>query len=209
MKTIAIVSQKGGAGKTTLAIHIATKANEKKIISLILDTDPQATASSWSEWREGKEPEVVDCASPPLLGKKIAQAQKLGAQLIIIDTPPHAEAMAREACKFADLILIPCRPRAFDMDAIGISADLAKSSNKPAFVIFTAGQTNAPAIYKEAREAIIENYGVDVAPVILPERAIFHHATGKGQSAQEAEPKGKAAQEVAKLWDWLSQELGL
>lgn len=209
MKTIAIISQKGGAGKTTLAIHIAASACNNGYVSLILDTDPQATASSWSEWRNGAEPEVVDCASPPLLGKKLKQAEELGANLVIIDTPPHAEAMAREACKFADLILIPCRPRAFDMDAIGITADLAKSTDKLAFVIFTAGQINAPAIYKEAREAIDEGYNIPVAPVILPERAIFHHATGKGQSAQEAEPNGKAAIEVSMLWAWVSEQVGL
>ena len=60
MRTVAIISQKGGAGKTTLALHLATAAHAAGVVSLILDTDPQATASRWSQWRDGAEPEVID-----------------------------------------------------------------------------------------------------------------------------------------------------
>lgn len=202
MQTIAIVSQKGGAGKTTLALHLATAAHAAGVVSLILDADPQATASRWSQWRDGAEPDVIDCASPPLLAKKLDQAAELGAELAVIDTPPHADSMSAAACRVADLILVPCRPRAFDLDAIQTTADLVKASGKPGFVVFMAGPQRAIHLYREAAE-IVSGFGLAIAPVLLSERAAYHHATGAGKAAQELEPGGRAAEEVAALWNWV------
>ena len=208
MITVAIASQKGGAGKTTLAIHLAAAAAGAKLVTLIVDTDPQATASRWGQWRGGGDPEVIDCASPPLLPKKLAEAAALGAELAMIDTPPHADSMAAAACRAADLILIPCRPRAFDLDAIQTTADLVKASGKPAFVVFTAGPQRAVNLYREAAE-LVRSFGLEVAPVVMSERAAYHHSTGEGKTAIETDPDGKAAEEVAALWAWLSQQVGV
>ena len=214
MKTISIISQKGGAGKTTLAIHLAAAGVGAGLSTLILDADPQATASQWSQWRGGSDPEVVDCASPTLLSRKVQQAADLGADLVIIDTPPHADIMAREACKIADLILIPCRPQAFDLSAVETTADLVKAAGKPAFVVFMGGPQRAPATYKDARELIeggegVAGMGVPVAPVMLTQRAIYHHSTAQGKAAHESEPEGKAAEEITALWTWISEHVNL
>jgi chromosome partitioning protein len=208
MQTISIISQKGGAGKTTLALHLATAATASGLVTLVVDTDPQATACAWHTWRGGLEPDVIDCASYALLSRKLEQAAKLGADLAIIDTPPHADIMAREAGKVADLLLIPCRPRAFDLDAIQTTADLARASGKASFVIFMAGPPIAPIIYQEAEE-LIKQLGLVVAPVKLPERAAFHHSVSEGKTAQEIEPLGKAAKDVANLWAWICQQLNM
>lgn len=207
MRTIAILSQKGGAGKTTLALHLAAAGEAAGFVSLVVDMDPQATASKWAEWRQGVAPEVID-SPPALLPRKLAAAEGQGAQLVVIDTPPHAEAAAYEAAKLADLILIPCRPRAFDLDAIQMTAALAKRAGKPAFVVFMAGPPNAPKLYAEAAE-VVAGYGIDAAPVIFPERAAFHHSTGQGRVAAEFEPAGKAAQDVAALWVWVSEHVNM
>lgn len=207
MPTITIVSQKGGAGKTTLAIHLATANHLAGQISLIVDTDPQATASQWGQWRSGEAPDVIDCASHAPLPRKLAQAVELGAEFIVIDTPPHADIMAREACRAADLILIPCRPRTFDLSAARTTAELVKASGKPAFVVFVAGPPKASILYAEAAEVIAAT-GLPMAPVMLPERGDFHHSTGAGRTAQEFAPKGKAAADVAALWSWVSQQVG-
>lgn len=208
MRTIAIVSQKGGAGKTTLAIHLATEA-AKSQVALILDTDPQATASRWGEWRGGADPEVIDCGAPSLLAGKLAKAADLGADLAVIDTPPHADAMARQASRLADLILIPCRPRAFDLAAIEATAELVRSSGKPAFVVFNAGPPRAPLIYKEAAGVVAEAFRLPIAPVVLPERAAFHHSTAGGRTAPEHDVEGKAASEVRALWAWTRAQLDM
>jgi len=214
MRTISIISQKGGAGKTTLAIHLAGAAIGAGLSTLILDADPQATASQWNQWRGGAEPEVVDCASPTLLPRKVKQAADLGADLVIIDTPPHADIMAREACKIADLILIPCRPQAFDLSAVETTAELVRAAGKPAFVLFMGGPQRAPTTYRDARELIeggkgVEGMGVPVASVMLTLRAIYHHSTAQGRTAMEVEPNGKAAEEIAALWTWTREHVNL
>lgn len=208
MQTIAIVSQKGGAGKTTLAVNLAAEAAKSRI-ALIVDTDPQATASRWAQWRGGGDPEVVDCGAPSLLAGKLAKAAELGAELAVIDTPPHADAMARQAARLADLLLIPCRPRAFDLAAIEATAELVRSSRKPAFVVFNAGPPRAPHIYREAANLIGGEFGLQIAPVVLPERAAFHHSAAAGRTAPEHETQGKAADEIRALWAWATEQLGV
>lgn len=208
MQTVAVISQKGGAGKTTLAIHLAAAASAAGFVSLVVDTDPQATASTWHTWRGDMDPDVIDCAAHALLSKKLQQAAELGADFAVVDTPPHADIMAREACRVADLLLIPCRPRAFDLDAVRTTAELAKASAKPAFVIFMAGPPRAPVVYQEAGE-VVAQFGIEVAPIMLPERAAFHHSVGGGKTAPEIEPEGKAAEDVAALWAWVSERVNL
>ena len=208
MRTVAVISQKGGAGKTTLAVHLAAAATAAGFVSLVVDTDPQATASTWRAWRGDVDPDVIDCAAHALLAKKLAQAAELGAEFAVVDTPPHADIMAREACRVADLLLIPCRPRAFDLDAVKTTIELATASGKVAFVVFTAGPTRAPLIYAEAG-GLIEKLGIAVAPVMLPERAVFHHSVGAGKVAAELEPESKAAADVAALWAWVSRAVNM
>ena len=204
MLTIAIISQKGGAGKTTLAIHLGTAAHAAGLPAVIVDTDPQATASRWGKWRAGKDPDVIDCASHSLLPDKLAALARAGAAFAVIDTPPAADIMAREACRAASLLLIPCRPRAFDLDAVRTTAELAKASGKPAFVVFMAGPPRGAVLYPEASE-LVQRIGLQVAPVMLPERAAFHHSVAEGKAASEIEPGGKAAGDVARLWKWVSK----
>jgi chromosome partitioning protein len=151
MRTVSVISQKGGAGKTTLAIHLAAAAAADGRVALIVDTEPQATVSRWSGWRSGAEPEVIDCGAPALLARKLAQAAELEAELVVIDTPPHADAMARQAAGLADLILVPCRPKAFDLAAIEATAELVQASRKPGYVVFMAGPPHGRLIYREPR----------------------------------------------------------
>ena len=138
---------------------------------------------------------MIDCAAHALLPKKLQQAAELGAEFVVIDTPPHADIMAREACRAADLVLIPCRPRAFDLDAIQTTAELVRTSGKPAFVVFMAGPPRAPLLYAEAGQ-LVQQLGLPVAPTVLADRAAFHHSTEQGKphrrSNQVDEPLRKS-----------------
>jgi chromosome partitioning protein len=207
MPTIAVISQKGGAGKTTLALHLAAAAQESGRVALVIDTDPQATASQWAAWRHDAPPEVID-SPPPRLAAKVAQAAAQGAEVIVIDTPPHADSAARAAVEVADLVLIPCRPSAFDLSAIQTTAKLVQLLKKPAFVVFTAGPPNAPRIYAEAGE-LVESYGTPACPIILPDRAAYRHASAEGRSVLETEGAGKAAEEVRQLYAWTCKHLDM
>ena len=207
MTTVAIISQKGGAGKTTLALHLAVDAQDAGRVSLIIDTDPQATASQWGSWREDKPPEVID-SPPPRLAAKVEQAQEQGAQFVVIDTPPHADSAARAAVETADLVLIPCRPSAFDLAAIQTTVKLVQLLRKPAFVVFTAGSPNAPRMYEEADE-LVESFGISACPVQLPDRAAYRHASAEGRTVMETEPDGKAANEIQQLYKWTCRQIDM
>jgi chromosome partitioning protein len=206
MLTIAVVSQKGGAGKTTLALHIAVAAELAGYGTVLVDMDPQGTAEAWSEWRKEKPPTVIP-AKTATLAKTLERAEGHGAEFIVIDTPPLAEAEARAAARAADLVLVPCRPNAFDLHSIKTTADLTNFAAKPAFAVFNSGPANAPKLYIETAELVTE-LGLKVADPRLSDRATFRHATGSGQAAQEAEPHGKAAAEVEKLWRWICKQVG-
>src|ERR1035437_699763 len=137
MKTIAIISQKGGAGKTTLAIHLAVAAILAKKMTAIIDLDPQASATGWGDHRKSDEPAVVS-AQPARLPQVLDAAREQGVALAVIDTAPHSESTALAAARLSDLILIPCRPAILDLRAIHSTIDLAKLAGKPSAVVLNA-----------------------------------------------------------------------
>ncbi len=202
MPTIAIVSQKGGSGKTTLALHLATSAVYAGHPAGIIDTDPQATAAAWGDWRGEFLPEVVTC--PPVrLFSTVERVRRAGAEVVVIDTPPHGDTASREAVRVADLVLIPTRARAFDLHALEATAGLLAYASKPAYVVFNAVPSRASRMLAEAGKAA-EALGLSVCPLHFGERAAFHRSSGTGEVAGEIEPEGKAANEVAALWNWVS-----
>lgn len=204
MKTIAIVSRKGGAGKTTIAVHLAVAAEAAGLTTALFDLDPQASAVLWSDHRGEAMPAVVP-AQAPRLTALLDQARRQGADLVLIDTAPHADAMASDAAATADAVLIPCRPSSFDLDAIGASIRLARAAGKPAFVIVNA----APVQGTEEAEtkAALEAAGVAVAPVTLHQRKAYSARIHEGRTAQEHEPKGKAAGEINGLLLWVCDKV--
>lgn len=206
MPTIAIVSQKGGSGKTTLALHLATCAAYEGKGSCVIDTDPQATAAAWGDWRGEFLPQVMTC--PPVrLSSTIDRARRSGTETIVIDTPPHGDTAAREAVRAADLVLIPTRARAFDMHALEATAGLMAYAGKPAFVVFNAVPSRASKMLEEAA-ASARGLGLEVCPLHFGERAAFHRSSASGEVAAELEPEGKAAGEVSALWAWVRERLG-
>lgn len=206
MKTIAILSQKGGAGKTTLAIHLAVAAEASGQSAAIIDLDPQASAMSWKDSRQDDTPAVVS-AQAARLGAVIEAAKRGGAWLTIIDTAPHSESASLAAARAADFILIPCRPAILDIRAISNSIDIARLAAKPAAVVLNSVPPRG-SLAEDASEAVA-SYGVPVAPVQITQRAAFIHAITAGQSAQEYEPGGKAADEMKQLYKWTIKQLGM
>ena len=206
MKTIAIISRKGGAGKTTIALHLAVEAEANGIATAVFDLDPQASAALWSDHRGNQIPAVIP-AQAPRLASLLAQAQQQNAHLTILDTAPHSDGIASDAASHADLILIPCRPFSFDLDAIGASIRLARLADKPAVVIINA----APTQGTETAEAIaaIKNAGVEVCPIVLYQRKAYASRIHEGKTATEIEPKGKAAIETRALLTWLCDKVNL
>lgn len=200
MKTIAIISQKGGAGKTTVAIHLAVAAEHHNLKTAIFDLDPQASAASWADKRENASPVVIS-AQAARLSNLLEQAVDQAADLVIIDSAPNADAASLAAAKAADLILIPCRPSAFDLNAIGTTLNLAVVANKPAYVLLNAVPPYGK-IGEEARIAL-EKVEIKVVEPVLHYLVAFSHAVNDGRTAQEYDSKSKAANEVETLFHWI------
>ena len=200
MKTIAIISQKGGAGKTTIAIHLAVAAEQRGMNTAIFDLDPQASAASWSDKRNNPSPAVVS-AQAARLPSLLEQAATQSADLVIIDSAPNADAASLAAARAADLILIPCRPSAFDLNAIGTTLNLAAVAGKRAYVLLNAVPPQGK-VGEEARNALGAG-GVAVAGPVLHQLVAFSHAVNDGRSAQEFDPKSKAAAEIEALFAWV------
>jgi chromosome partitioning protein len=207
MKTIAILSQKGGTGKTTLALHLAVAAERRDVAVAVLDLDPQASATEWKDSRPGDSPSVTSIQASRLR-KALDVAAGAGAELVIIDSAPHSADAAVAAAEVADAILIPCRAGILDLRAIATTARIVKATGKPAFVVLNAAPVRAPLMMADATAAV-EQHGLPVAPVILHQRSAYAHALAAGQTAQEYEPDGKAAEEVADLFTWLADLLKL
>jgi hypothetical protein len=115
----------------------------------------------------------------------------------------RSENTALDAVRVSDLALIPCRPGFFDTAAMSFTANLLKLAGKPGFVVFSQVPARADSVVAEVSEALA-TYGLTAAPVPVHLRAAYSHAIPGGQSAQEYEPKGKAAGEVAELYRWLN-----
>jgi chromosome partitioning protein len=206
MKTIAIISQKGGAGKTTVAIHLAVAAEKRGMNTAIFDLDPQASAASWCDKRNTPSPAVVS-AQAARLPSLLEQAAAQSADLVIIDSAPNADAASLAAARAADLILIPCRPSAFDLNAIGTTLNLAAVAGKLAFVLLNAVPPQG-RVGEEARNALKAG-GVSVAEPMLHQLVAYSHAVNDGRSAQEFDPKSKAAAEIEALFAWVLKQANI
>ena len=116
MSVISLVTQKGGCGKTTLTTCLAVVAQQAGQHVVILDTDPQATASQWWESRDEKTPALLEVKGEEI-ARAVAVVQEKGFDLVIIDTPARAEPINAAAAQVADFCLIPCQPSLADMRA--------------------------------------------------------------------------------------------
>lgn len=200
MLTIAVISQKGGAGKTTLSINLAVASELAGQPAVVVDLDPQASAAAWADSRQTEVPVVVSAQAARLAGV-LTTARDHGAGLALIDTAPHAEAAALTAARNADLVLVPCRPSILDIRAVSASQDIARLAGTPAVAILCSVPARG-SLAPEAQGAL-ESFQLDVAPARIGHRTAFVHAMTVGRGVQEHEPRGKAACEIFRLYDWI------
>jgi chromosome partitioning protein len=207
MQTLALVAQKGGTGKTTLAVSLAVEAASRGLSVLVVDLDPQASACRWSDRRSEEVPAVID-AQPSRLPQALAKAAQAGVDLAIIDTPARVEQAAAAAAKAADLVLIPCKPSVWDLETLEVTMELVGSRvRRVPLVVLNA----VPGQGTRTAQAIkaVQGMGLEVCPSSLGQRVAFEYAAQLGRSATEYEPEGKAASEVRDIYTSISRLLDL
>jgi len=197
MKTLSIITQKGGAGKTTLATGLAVAAELDGKQTALFDLDPQATACFWSDTREADTPAVKDCI-PARLPHYLQAAAKAGCDLAIIDCPAVHRDIAHDVAELSDFVLIPTQPDVFDFRSMRATVAVVKQIGTPFAVILNkcpyAGQE-----LRDAREAITA-MKAPLCPAELSLLKAFPRAQQSGQSVMETEPESKAARQLEDVY---------
>jgi chromosome partitioning protein len=202
MKTIAIIGQKGGTGKTTLAVGLAVAAFRAGKVAAVIDLDPQATAANWKDRRADENPAVVS-AQASRLEPTLRGAAELGAEIVFIDTAGRNDNSSMEAAKRADLILIPTRPNIIEMETLPAVQNLVRlAGSKPALVVLNGIHPSATKQAEEARQMVQETFGLTCAPYHLCHRAAYADAMVNGKTPQELDEDGRAAAELQGLFEF-------
>ena len=134
MRTLAVISRKGGVGKTTLSVNLAVSAWRSGMKTLLADLDGQRSAALWSRNRAGDGPTVVATTVGKLFPLWCG-AQNSGCDLVVLDTPAGDHEGMLPAIRLADLCVLVCRPNSFDVDAVRHSIDLVRQLDKPSLVV--------------------------------------------------------------------------
>jgi chromosome partitioning protein len=206
-KIIAVANLKGGATKSTTTINLAVAAESAGIPAGIIDVDARQQASAvWSDSRQSPRPPVYS-AVYTRLPKEIADLEREGAALILIDCPADNADIAKEAIRVADLVLIPTQATPTGLRYVPATHDIAASLQKPTAVLLCGVETQLKE-FGEAK-AFIENNGLALAPMHISKAVSSYRYHSAGLGITEAEPNSKAAQEVRSLLEWISILLDL
>ena len=206
MKTLAILSRKGGTGKTTLATHLSVAAERAGHTAALIDLDPQSSAAKWRDNRTDETPAVISAHSQRL-GQILKLAADNGATLAILDTAPHTETAALDAARTADMVLVPCKPSLIDLQAIGSTLDVVRLAKVPAHIVLNA--VPARGDLTDQARAVVDIYDVPCAPCEIGHRIGFVHAYNAGLTVQESEPASKATTEINALYTYIAEQMGV
>jgi chromosome partitioning protein len=205
MQILAFVTQKGGTGKSSLAVSLAVAAEETGLRTCILDVDPQGTAAEWRVRRTAERPDV-EAINWSFLSSRLYSLQREGCDLAIIDTPGANNAAAEAAMRDANLCVIPVRPSVADIEAAKPTVRYLSDREKPfAFVLNQCPVGGRTARTSNAYRAL--QLLSAVSDATLANRADHMDALAAGLGVTEYAPSGKAAEEVRALLSWLLAQL--
>ncbi|AOR76802.1 ParA family protein [Novosphingobium resinovorum] len=204
MRVLALASQKGGSGKTTLSGHLAVQAQRAGAGPVVLiDIDPQGSLSDWWNEREAEMPAFAQ-TTVARLAADLQVLRQQGFKLAVIDTPPAITLAIQSVIAVAELIVIPTRPSPHDLRAVGATVDLCERSGKP-LVFVVNGATPKARITAEAAVALSQ-HGT-VAPVTVHQRTDFAASMIDGRTVMEIDPNGRSSAEMAALWAYVADRL--
>ena len=204
MHVLALASQKGGSGKTTLAGHIAVQAERAGAGPVaLIDTDPQASLADWWNERAADTPHFAQTVITQI-NDDLDKMRAAGIEMVVIDTPPAITSMIKTVVQVADLIVIPTRPSPHDLRAAGATVDLVEECGKPLVFVVNAA---TPRARITAEAAIALSQHGTVAPVTIHQRTEFASSMIDGRTVMELGAKARSGEEVEQLWDYLSGRL--
>jgi len=204
VRVLALASQKGGSGKTTLSGHLAVQAQLAGAGPVVLiDIDPQGSLADWWNERETDLPAFAQ-TTVARLASDLEILRQQGFKLAVIDTPPAITMAIQSVISVAELIVVPTRPSPHDLRADGATVDLCERAGKPLVFVVNAATPKAK-ITSEAAVALSQ-HGT-VAPVTLHHRTDYAASMIDGRTVMEVDPNGRSAEEIRQLWQYMNDRL--
>jgi len=203
MRTLALASQKGGAGKSTLVVHLAVEAMNAGETVRIIDTDPQGSSIAWGDAR-GIEP-IVEATDAGRIVDALKRAKRDGITFAIIDSAPRASASLAGVLRAVDGVLVPVRPSAFDVATIEQSIRLVVAAGRPGWLVLNACPPRAPEVAETLD--VITDRKLERVPVEIGERRAYASAVATRRSVSEFDAGSTAADEIRAFWKFLSRKL--
>ena len=206
MIIFSLISQKGGAGKSTLARQLAVLAGEAGA-SILIDRDPQETSTKWWQRRQAlhpppERPDLLDLDGSELT--TTTKALKKRAGVVFVDTRPAVAEPEAEAARIADLVIVPVRPSSDDLEAVGETLKILRRLEKRAVLIVNAAKNEVRA--RDARAAL-SRYPVPVCPTHIGDRAVYLDAAleGRGVGEMRGASARDAHAELGAVWNWIQE----
>ncbi|MFM7403796.1 MAG: AAA family ATPase [Erythrobacter sp.] len=204
MRVLALASQKGGSGKTTMSGHLAVQAQRAGAGPVVLiDIDPQGSLADWWNERETEYPAFAQ-TTVSRLANDLQVLRQQGFKLAVIDTPPAITMAIQSVISVAELIVVPTRPSPHDLRAVGATVDLCERAGKPLVFVVNAATPKAK-ITSEAAVALSQ-HGT-VAPITLHHRTDFAASMIDGRTVMEVDPESRSAAEITALWRYIADRL--
>jgi chromosome partitioning protein len=204
MRTLAVISRKGGVGKTTLSVNVAVSAWQAGMKTVVADLDSQRSAMAWAKARGTRPgPAVIETTAGKLFPMWSA-AGNSGCEFMVLDTPASAEAETLQALRLADLVLLVSRPNYFDVSALARSIELLRQFEKPGLIVLNQAPSRRNGLEPESVLKAIKALklaGVPIAPMGLRHRSSFPASAALGLSVDEYDPDGYGAREVEGVWN--------
>ena len=201
MTIIGLLAQKGGVGKTTLALHWAVEAARRHYGRVaVIDMDPQASAIGWYQRRQRETPVLLQ-ANAHNISQALAACKAEGFDLVLVDTKPYADHSSERVAREADLAVIPCGPSTLEIEAISHTVAIGERAAVPAVIVINQGRHSSSINTKVA--GVLAQYEAPVCPVVIMRRALLEDALINGQTAAEIDPRSKAAHEITESWQWI------
>lgn len=199
MRIWTVTNQKGGAGKTVLATNLAVEGSRAGLKTLLIDLDPQQSATKWWEARDAEKPLLIKCLYNQLI-ENLTLAEQQGFELVIIDTAGREGLKHTEAIEKATFSIVPCQPSLDDCRSALPTVDIIKNAKTPFAFVITRCPSSGEDL-EEAKKSLSALGMVCNTPTI--ERKCYKRAYAENLSVFEYDDKDKGAGEIKAIFDWI------
>jgi chromosome partitioning protein len=212
MQTIVLATQKGGAGKSTLAISLALAAIRAGHNVRLIETDSQGTVSNWRRRRPYAAPIVEPIYAAREVEQRLQSLGREGVTVTIVDTAGGISAATVSAIRYADFCLIPTRPSIADIEATAATLSVVRAWRKPFAYVLNQTPIRAAARLAGAENSLSDEAALDIDDILARPSIVMRNdhqdALSAGLAVCEYAPGGKSAEEIRALWQWIDARMG-